>query len=359
MTAKTLHFSIDAEFVTRIAREWLWDENRPYEKCYQLLEACLGGMPEDQKQPTIIAILEGRKKLVGINTCEVVDDNERVRPLSQYIKSIEHARAVEQIRRDMDIHFSRYVDHWSTVKSSHRDVLQIEYNGENFEPESYSECYRYYTKINGWFMDNEIAKPTECGLWLYNEPDLVADCCDDDINNAGTPEFWENIYQRVKNRPGFKIRNNKYLASKRTDSGTTEMRKTDKEIDRNPEPDQHLLPLGLIAPNGDYYSCSFAAHTIKAWIIIYNHPEKFGITPSDKNEESKYDAIYAVTDEDRALDFITQKGWCAIRSNRMDGEFYVQKESTHRLTQKQIDSIFDAIVKHDIPINMEAVLNDN
>lgn len=358
MSTQTLHFSVDAEFVTRIAREWLWDEHRPYEKCYQLLEACLGGMPEDQKQPTIIAILEGRKKLVGINTCEVVDDNEHVRPLSQYIKSIEHARAIEQIRRDMDIHFNRYVDHWSTIKSSHRDVLEIEYRGDNFEPQSYQECYEYYTKINGWFMEDELAKPTECGLWLYNEADLVATCCENNISNIGTEEFWDNIYQEIKYRPEFKIRNNKYLAFKRNENKKISATKSETDIDNNPEPDNCELQLGLIAPNGDYYSCSFSGHTRKAWIIILNHTEKFGIEHTSNDEESIYDAIYKFTNEDQALDFIIEKGWCAIRSNRMDGDFYVLKSETKRLTQKQIDTLFDAIVKHELPIKMEPLIQD-
>ena len=36
-----LQFKIDGEFICRLARTWFWDENRPYEKCEELLLDCL------------------------------------------------------------------------------------------------------------------------------------------------------------------------------------------------------------------------------------------------------------------------------------------------------------------------------
>lgn len=37
-----LQFKVDGEFVCKLARTWFWDENRPYEKCEELLLSCLG-----------------------------------------------------------------------------------------------------------------------------------------------------------------------------------------------------------------------------------------------------------------------------------------------------------------------------
>lgn len=64
---ETLHFSVDGEFITDLARRLLWEDRRPYAQAAALLEDCCDGVPEDQKNEIIVSILEGRKKLVGIN----------------------------------------------------------------------------------------------------------------------------------------------------------------------------------------------------------------------------------------------------------------------------------------------------
>ena len=384
----TLHFSIDSEFVTNLARSWLWDEGRPYEKCYELLEACLGGMPEKEKPATIISILEGRKKLVGVNTCEVVDDNKNIRPLGEYIKKLEQKNILQAIKEDMRQHFKKYVDKYATVKSSHRDVLQAEWHSDTIQPETYDECFAYYSKLNGKTLYDQLNSPTMCGLWLYEYPEMVAECCNYAITEVGSDTFWENIYQHIKNKKGFELRNAVYLAhhrlkekntneketadkkptyikrsfGKQPEYGTIEYMKymydteTSKEqkINYLIEPDNYLNEFSIIAPNGDYYSCSFAGHNLKAWNLLITHPERFGITIPNGVCPNKY--MYEITTPDKALDEIIKHGWCALRHGPTLGYYITYPEKSY-LTQKQIDAIFDATVKHDIPLNIKALLS--
>ena len=40
---QTVHFSLNGDFITDLARSWLYEEKRPYNKVMELLLACLHG----------------------------------------------------------------------------------------------------------------------------------------------------------------------------------------------------------------------------------------------------------------------------------------------------------------------------
>lgn len=75
-----LHFSMDGEFLTAIARDWFWNMDKPYKKCEELLLSCMMGGNEEEKRHVCQDIIEGRKRLVGVNEFELVDDNVRQQP---------------------------------------------------------------------------------------------------------------------------------------------------------------------------------------------------------------------------------------------------------------------------------------
>lgn len=95
-----LHFSIDGEFLTAIARDWFWKMDKPYKKCEELLLSCMMGGNEEEKRHVCQDIIEGRKKLVGVNEFELVDDNVHVRSLGQKVEELQHKMLVNQIRED-------------------------------------------------------------------------------------------------------------------------------------------------------------------------------------------------------------------------------------------------------------------
>ena len=92
-----LHFSMDGEFLTAIARDWFWNMDKPYKKCEELLLSCMTGGNEEEKRHVCQDIIEGRKKLVGVNEFELVDDNVHVRSLGQKVEELQHKMLVNQI----------------------------------------------------------------------------------------------------------------------------------------------------------------------------------------------------------------------------------------------------------------------
>ena len=66
-TQKTLCFSVQGEFITNLAREWLFCEGKDFDKIIDLLESCMCGtdMPEKKIRRYAEDILIGRAELKG------------------------------------------------------------------------------------------------------------------------------------------------------------------------------------------------------------------------------------------------------------------------------------------------------
>ena len=66
-TQKTLCFSVQGEFITNLAREWLFCEGKDFDKIIDLLESCMCGTDMSEKKIRRYAedILIGRAELKG------------------------------------------------------------------------------------------------------------------------------------------------------------------------------------------------------------------------------------------------------------------------------------------------------
>lgn len=194
-----LSFSITGEFVTDIARQWFWDEDKPYEVCEELLMACLisDQVTEDFKKKAVSDILEGRKKLVGVNTIQLVDDNKNIRPLSEKYKQMYRKRGIADIKSDMEINAINYVDPWSTFKS----IKSIK-DFRSDKCHSYDDCLDYFAgEPYGHYGDLEsryYEYKTRMGMWMFQYPELVYDATDNGRLKVGSDEFWANIYENIK-----------------------------------------------------------------------------------------------------------------------------------------------------------------
>jgi len=76
-------FSLSGDFITSLARDWLYAEKRPYKKVMDLLLACLCGSDYSELQLEEFAndILTGKRKLTGNTkdgTYGLVDDNTNI-----------------------------------------------------------------------------------------------------------------------------------------------------------------------------------------------------------------------------------------------------------------------------------------
>ena len=426
---ETISFKVDGGFITDIARTWFWDENKPYEVCEELLFNCLGGTESTRDELKWIAqqIIEGRKKLVGINEFELVDDNENTRPLSVKINNQFRKIGIEKIRTDMHDHMIAYIDPYSTVKSI---KAAKEYNVNTFE-----QCQTWF-----WYEDDAIqhgymrpwtpgegmvlteGDDTNLGLWLYLYPDIVYDIESETDTTPSDPDFWDALYEKIKDdskfqSKWFRKRNENYLAVKRMNQKredtpdifaedhkdvwlpandkmtkavqpTIELTKEwlkdnpfDKTADAAYQHKHHMFQMaydvlterleaktltnddriwtlvpdeyeeweGLIAPNGDFYSCDFGGHNVKAYHLLMAYPEKFPGIDYDNDGLKSIDAS-------NALDDLLKQGWCATRYLPTMG-YFIELPKTLRgeCTKAQTDAIFDAKIKHDVPVNLSVI----
>lgn len=95
---------VSSEFLTNLARTWLWEEKRPTQSCINFLVMALD-LDMDKARDIAIQILEGRKKLVGNNVFTLEDDNEQIRPIMDLTQDLEKENLLLKIQMDMQTNF--------------------------------------------------------------------------------------------------------------------------------------------------------------------------------------------------------------------------------------------------------------
>lgn len=392
-----LYFKVEGEFICDLARTMFWDDDRPYEACEELLLSCLGTdeISLDEKKGIAQDILEGKKKLIGINCFDLVDDNENVRPITNKIKQLQDKLQLKRIKEHMELNPLLYVDPYSTVKSlrAAREYKQIS---------TYKEAYRYFCFSEFDFDDSnefpEYRSETMCGLWLLHEPELVlkvngGPCSYYDDRNL----FWKEIYEAVKERKGsFAARNERYLGSVRVEENKREEKirneeeamakgkeavkvieaeiETDYEkhinamsyreyaahlkemdpmnIEYDVRPDNIKNFEGLIDLEENFYSCSFGGHNIKAYHILVTYWDKFDFKKLiGKDIKSRREANH-VLKMDTALDVIIDAGWIATRYLPYRGSYLSYKDDIlFKATKAQKDTIWEDLTKHEVKLS--------
>ena len=380
---ENLQFIIDGEWLTNILRTWFWDENRPYEKCLTLVQSCMGEADINIVKHVTNDILEYRKKFIGANTFELVPDNAPIRYISDKLNEIQRKYDTQKLREDMEANFIKYVDKWATHKSSHPESLRM-----NNDPRTYEECLKYFGSVGNVFgkeiqFHSGMNTPTECGLWLFHSIPLVYHIIYELDIPAGSYNFWEEIYKATKDDPDFTERTLRYEAWIRRNQERANIMQsiikhapsepTSKhtygtpewfddhfaikhEVDYNIHPDDIDEWEGLIAPNGDFYSCSFGGHNIKAYHLMIAFPTKFGLPDYQSDPSIKLMDLNLKADQ--ALDKITALGWCATRFLPSMGHYITLPKLPKQLTKSQKDRIFDAMLKHDVQLDTAAFLNE-
>lgn len=369
---ETMHFSIEGGFITDLVRTWFWEEQKPIQTCIDLIASCVSGASTEEIQQISTAILEGRKKFTGINIFTLEDDNKRVRPLLDKIKQEERERGILMIRQEMLADYRKYIDRWATIKTC--DRLTLAQKGIL----TFADCRNWFTTFPSKILPGEredilvtdqrnpnckiplFDTPTMGGLWLINDPGLVYNCCKGDVAQIGKPDFWKAVYEAVKDNPAFADRNERYLFSIRPKPSFEERMKalmkappegkgepeygtpkwldykyqTTKDVEYRMIPDDLEYWEGLIAPNGDFYSCKFGGHNHKAYNLVIYYPNRFPKPPE-------------TLDASNALDFIREHGWCATRS--VGGDHILMSEHP---TRRQIETMLETAEKHQVASNI-------
>lgn len=168
---KTVTFNIEGEFVTRLAREWLFYEGKPFEKVMDLLLSCMDGTEMSEKELRRHAedILLGRAELSG-NTAngtfcmkiykanEQPDIPEQFNIFRRYLEELKK-------RRDAEAERDKYIEWYNAAMERVPEYLKNkvrEETGQTIES-------RYGSNMLDGFMErvhDENKYSTEDYGWL-------------------------------------------------------------------------------------------------------------------------------------------------------------------------------------------------
>lgn len=224
--SEQLNFKVEGEFITDLARQWFWLEDRPYSQCEELLLSCMMGSTDSQTQLKQYArdILEGRSKFTGINHFLIVDDGKEIRYIQDKFDQTRRKMKIAEMQNRMNGQMIDFVDPYSTQKS-----LKSAKNTFSFSSLHSCQCFFWHTGNYTIRRDLELdmsdgsgpeigafpcAYTDTCGgLWLYDHPEIVVDILDSGVR-LGKEEFWAAVYEKVKDfdSSAFKERNTRYLA---------------------------------------------------------------------------------------------------------------------------------------------------
>ena len=114
MEKKRVSFTVTGAFVTKTAREWFWEEGKPWEKVEEFLLACMCGTDKSREELVALArdVVLGRAKFIG-DTADgsyamVTDDGEyAIKAAGKLLKRLKDEK---EERRDLEIRLENLVD---------------------------------------------------------------------------------------------------------------------------------------------------------------------------------------------------------------------------------------------------------
>ena len=248
-----MQFHIDSAFLTDIARSWFWNEKMPYKKSEKLLMCCLNTdkLSLEEKKAICKDVIEGRKKFVGIDECQIVDDGKNVRTIDEELKNHTRYNAIAAIKTDIACNLFKYLDPFS-VNCSYSELAEKIKSGEI--ENTISDIEDYLLNYHEVKEDDVL----NCGMWLWQRPEFITDICDaSKIPEGNSPlvaykdGFWRYIYVALKKKgthePSVLRRQNRYLVF----------------IGEKPKT-LFNSEFGLISPKGEWFDCGFAEHNSTA-----------------------------------------------------------------------------------------------
>lgn len=320
---------VNGEEICKLVRDLFWIENFGYEECEKILMECLDNLEISlqEKQVIVQNIIEGRSKLIGTNVFSLVDDNSNVRLLSSKLKKNNKKDIINDIKLDMISNPYNYIDPFSTVKSiSEFDRRKL--NNCRFE-----DIYRYFACNEDGEEYKSFSKATKCGLWLIGDAEFVFDVYGKQIPYKSSEneyyDFWDNVYQKIKDEDCFSDRNNNYLYKLRRKQEMSERTRKflNNEFEENENNDSELtndsndVPTGIVYSNGIFALCEFGGHECLAKRICDYHKIRL-------NKNKSY------------LDTLIKQGFISLRSLPNVG-YYVSFNDLDNITNEQFKTIFD------------------
>lgn len=370
---ETLCFQIEGEWVTNLARTWFWDENKDYEVVEELLLNCLctDEITLEEKKDIVRDIIEGRKKLMGLNTFTLEDDGVLVRPIYKKIQELKRKEEIRKIEDDMDIHANNYIDEYAL------DISLDDYHTE-CDMDVY---YCSYDAVFEYFYKPSDTSETKCGLWILDKPGLVYDLVGGVVDSNNKDEFFQKLYDYLKERENLsssmKKRQLRYEQTLRVgDVQDAETAKSslpmyvesdylfgDPELNYYGRPDDFIKDYAWINRYGEWFSCDFGGHQLKAevivclnekiekdflsWIEEVGEKEEVSIGSAKKikytsTKVKMLNSSWYVDGNELYTEYLLRKGWIKFH-NPHGGESY--PEYYLKPTREQNDAMFKASLK--------------
>ena len=361
-TTKKLQWSIDGEWLTDFVRNMFWNEDKPYEDVAKILSECIQTDDTVVKDRIVQDIIEGRKKFVGVNEFELVDDNEFVRSLASKINELKKENAILKIKNEIQIHGIDYVDPYSVIKSIDAAIEANIVTAEECICWFHYPDWDFHTALRDredLITLSEASEPTEAGLWLLNRPEVVYKATNNDEVRVGSKEFWDNIYEITKNWEGFEFRNKLYKMQRQLEDENVDFSESktftdgpthNKGYGRTLNKDNSLPSWsGLIAPNGDFYPCDFGSHEGVAYQIL---EDEFKSTRRNESFDKLYNQALSI--------LIDEKKWVACRYLNTRGHYIVYPEqhevtSHWKPTDEQKDVVWRLVAMHHEHVSSKVV----
>lgn len=114
-----VYFKVDGEWLTDFIRILYYKEDKSYEECKEKLinSLCLNDMKEEEKTELFESILYGKKRFVGENSFDLVDDeNFDVYMYSKFRRPVFENKVIGFLLRDGVFVQCEYEEHSSTLR---------------------------------------------------------------------------------------------------------------------------------------------------------------------------------------------------------------------------------------------------
>ena len=362
---ETIGFQISGEFITNIARQWFWDENKDYEIVEELLLNSLitDALTLEERKDIALSIIEGRKKLTGINSLSLEDDGENIRPIYKKINELKRRTKIKEIEEDIELNPINYIDEYATNKS-YKLFLDMANNKDD------EDFYSFISieNIQDYFFDEQTCNnTTKSGLWLLEKANLIFDLIGEPLTQNNRHSFFEKLYEHLKETKDEDIlkRQRNYEKYKKVLSldldKTTDLPAYKKEdylfgepkLDYYRRPDDQIKDLAWVNKYGDWYSCEFGGHQLKAEVIVTGDEKlkkdfKSWLEEKGTKKGASYSVPYyrnnnwKISGSELYSEYLLQRGWVKFHNPYMGEshpEYYLKP------TKEQLDAIFKASIK--------------
>lgn len=386
-----LSFQVDGEFITNLSRQWFWDEDKDYEIVEELLLNCLitDDLSLEERKSIAQSIIEGKKKLVGVNEFSLEDDNTKIRPIYDKIRQLKRKAMIKEIEEDIEINPINYVDIYATIYNYEMFTDYMEQYHDGFDHYTYDDVIEYfgkYEKSDLYIPEYENA--TKAGLWLLEKASLIFDVFGKKVTKSNQNEFFDKLYNylKVNDTEGYyKNRQKRYERLKGLENledfnKESLIKKENKlpnfkeedyrfgspEINYYKKPDDLIEEYGWINRYGEWYSCDFGGHECKAQTIVTGNEKiekDFDAWLKEKGTYEKKTGSYGngktyeygswsvplynsetwkVSGYELYQEYLLQKGWIKFHNPSM-GECFPTKYL--KPTKEQLDTMFKQSIK--------------